>query len=468
MRTDVLEDAIYSIGERVVADGGLAVGPKDSDRAARDLLLAHAPRLASGAFRSEEPEVEFAIRTIGDLDDTVLAIQGPPGSGKTYCAARMILELVSKSKKVGVTATSHKVIRNLLDAVGREAGKIGSSVRLAHKCDDDGIGAGALAIPLVADNEKALRLLKANEADVMGGTTWLWARDEFVNAVDVLFVDEAGQIALANVLAVTRAAKSVVLLGDPQQLEQPHKGSHPEGVSVSALEHIIGDNLTIAPDRGVFLPITWRLAPNICSFTSELFYEGRLRAKPDLDRQRLRGTGEFDGSGLWLVEVEHDANRNFAPEEVDVVAELVTRLTASGTQWTNQAGESRQMTGQDILVVSPYNAQVSRLAERLTTAGVRVGTVDKFQGQEAPVVIYSMATSRPEDAPRGMEFLYSLNRLNVATSRARCAAILVASPKLFEPECRTPRQIRLANALCRFRELAQLRTFARVELGGQP
>jgi uncharacterized protein len=456
VRTDVLEDAIYAVGEKIIADGALAVGPRDSDRAARDLLLASAPRLRSGVFGSEEPEDEFAIRTVGDLDDTVLAIQGPPGAGKTHCAARMILALVSEGKKVGVTATSHRVIRNLLDAVGRAAGELGSSVRLAHKCDDEDIGVGASAVTVITNNEKALRLLQANQADVVGGTAWLWARDEFVGAVDVLFVDEAGQIALANAIAVSRAAKSLVLLGDPQQLQQPHKGSHPDGVSVSALQHIIGEHLTVAPARGIFLPVTWRLAPDVCSFTSELFYEGKLKSKPGLERQRLSGAQEFDGNGLWVVEVDHDANRNFAPEEVEVVANLVSRLTAPGTLWTNEAGESRQLTGQDILVVSPYNAQVSRLAERLAAGGVRVGTVDKFQGQEAPVVIYSMATSRPEDAPRGMEFLYSSNRLNVSTSRARCAAVLVASPKLLEPECRTPRQIRLANALCRFRELAQV------------
>ena len=171
---------------------------------------------------------------------------------------------------------------------------------------------------------------------------------------------------------------------------------------------------------------------------------------------RLVGIGEFDGSCLWVVEVDHDGNRNWSQEEIDAVATLVTRLMAPAARWIDEHGKENIVTGQDILVVSPYNAQVSRLQERLAPTGVRVGTVDKFQGQEAPVVIYSMATSRPEDAPRGMEFLYSLNRLNVATSRARCAAILVASPRLFEPECRTPRQMKLANALCRYREMAQV------------
>ena len=276
---------------------------------------------------------------------------------------------------------------------------------------------------------------------------------EFAQAVDVLFVDEAGQMSLANVLAVAQAAGSIVLLGDPQQLEQPKKGSHPEGVNDSALQHILGEHQTIPADRGIFLPVTWRLAPSICAFTSELFYEGRLTSKPGLEQQQLTG-GPFTGSGLWVVEVDHDGNRNASDEEVEAVADLVAKLTAPGSQWIDEHGVAKQMTGDQILVVAPYNAQVSRLGDRLKDTGARVGTVDKFQGQQAPVVIYSMATSRPEEAPRGLEFLYSLNRLNVATSRAQCAVILVASPHLFVPDCSTPRQMKLANALCRYRELA--------------
>ena len=249
-----------------------------------------------------------------------------------------------------------------------------------------------------------------------------------------------------------------MLLGDPQQLEQPIKGSHPEGVEASALGHMLAGRLTIPDHLGIFLPVTWRLAPSIASLTSELFYEGRLTSKPGLENQRLAGTGDLglDGNGLWLCPVEHDGNRSSSIEEIEVIAGLVTRLLEGSVAWINEKGETATLVGDDVLVVAPYNAQVSRLAERLAPTGARVGTVDKFQGQEAPVVIYSMATSRPEDAPRGMEFLYSLNRLNVATSRARCAAIVVANPRLFEPECRTPRQMKLANALCRFREVARL------------
>jgi uncharacterized protein len=215
---------------------------------------------------------------------------------------------------------------------------------------------------------------------------------------------------------------------------------------------VLGGAETMPGDRGIFLPVTWRMSPAITRFTSELFYDGKLAAEDTLVVQELRGTGRYDGSHLWLVSVSHDGNQTASSEEVDVVATLVDELTRGS--WVDQHGAVRPLTRDDIRVVAPFNAQVNRLVDRLGASGAPVGTVDRFQGQTAAVVIYSMTTSRPEDAPRGLEFLYSLNRLNVATSRARCAVFLVASPRLFEPACRTPRQMRLANALCRYREMS--------------
>jgi uncharacterized protein len=217
------------------------------------------------------------------------------------------------------------------------------------------------------------------------------------------------------------------------------------------------------------------MSPSLTRFTSELFYAGRLHADPRLEAQALRGTGRSDGSGLWLMPVAHDGNQNAAPEEVEAVADLVGSLLnpdwcltpppspgasaqrcADGPRWIDLQGVAHPLTGADIKVVAPFNAQVNRLTERLSPLGVSVGTVDKFQGQTAAVVIYSLTTSRPEDAPRGTEFVYSRNRLNVATSRARCAVFVVCSPRILEPECRTPRQMQLANGLCRYAELARI------------
>lgn len=448
--TDTIEDALERIAESVASG-------HDGFGAARALLAAEPPRLLGESLvrPPSESAGDLAVRVVGALNRTVLAVQGPPGSGKTYCGARMICALVRQGKRVGVTATSHSVIRKLLEETAKAAAGAGTAVRLAHKVGDDDHGVTETdCVHLFDDNARARDTLVNGEVDVMGGTAWFWARPELASTVDVLFVDEAGQMALPNVVAVSQAANSIVLLGDPRQLEQPQRGSHPDGVDVSALEHILGERQTIPDDRGLFLPETWRLAPAICDFTSELFYENRLAPHAGLERQRITGAQGLPESGLVFVPVEHDGSRNASDDEVEVVAALVARLTAAGTQWIDGDGHTHRLSGTDVLVTAPYNAQVNRLADRLAATGARVGTVDRFQGQEAAVAIYSMTTSRPEDAPRGLEFLYSLNRLNVATSRARCLAVVVASPRLFEAECQTPRQMKLANGLCRYRELA--------------
>lgn len=449
VRTDAMADALMRIGA-AMADDAPAYG------AARTLLRGDPPRLRGAVFDdgSAEDAQGKALRVVHLLDRSVLAVQGPPGAGKTFLGAQMICSLVRQGKRVGVVATSHKVIRHLLEEVAKHADEAGTRLTLAHKCDDDEPDDGTSGIRCVSANAEARELLDKREVSVLGGTAWVWSRDDFADSVDVLFVDEAGQMSLANVVAVSQAANSVVLLGDPRQLEQPRKGSHPDGVDVSALEHLLGGHQTIPPDRGIFLPTTWRLAPSICRFTSEAFYERRLDSLPGLERQHLSGVVGLPDAGLVIVPVEHVGNRNYSPEEIDVVESLVARLTAAGATWTNRAGVDAPLRGSDVLVVAPYNAQVTRLTKRLEKVAVAAGTVDKFQGQEAPVVIYSMTTSSSDEAPRGMEFLLSLNRLNVATSRARCLAIVVASSRLLEIECRTPRQMRLANALCRFRELA--------------
>jgi uncharacterized protein len=451
VRTNDMEDAIERIAEDVVRNG---ITGGIQYRVARNLLLRHPPRLREHSFERLEGEspAAFARRIVPYLDATVLPIQGPPGAGKTRTGARMICDLVRAGLKVGVTAVSHRVIHHLLQGVVEAAREERLAVTCVEKVSEK--SDAPTAIDEFTKNGDVLARLGDGRAKVAGGTQWLWASAEAQDAVDVLFVDEAGQLSLANVVAVSHAANSLVLLGDPQQLEQPQQGSHPDGTGVSVLEHVLGNHQTMPTDRGIFLAETWRLAPAICSFTSETFYEGRLEPAAGRGQQRLSGTDPFEGSGLWVVPVKHEGNRNSSAEEVDVVDWAVGSLLRPRSSWVDPKGTTRPMTPADVLVVAPYNAHVTLLTERLGRRGVRVGTVDKFQGQEAPAVIYSMATSSPEEAPRGMEFLYSLNRLNVATSRARCACILVASPRLFEPDCRTPGQMKLANALCRYLEQA--------------
>ncbi|MCI0364514.1 MAG: Upf1 family helicase [Phycisphaerales bacterium] len=202
----------------------------------------------------------------------------------------------------------------------------------------------------------------------------------------------------------------------------------------------------------MFLEQTWRLHPAICAYTSELFYDGKLRSKEGLEKQVIKGAGPLSGSGLRYLPVEHRGNQNCSPEEAEAIRGLVNGILAAKATWVDREGQEALVRLEDILIITPYNVQVFEIQQRLP--GARVGTVDKFQGQQAPVAIYSTATSSHADAPRGMEFLYCLNRLNVATSRARCISLIVSSPQVFEAECRTPRQIQLANAFCRYLEMA--------------
>jgi uncharacterized protein len=486
---------LLEIGRWIAANGIDAPG---EHRAARDLLLRAPPRFVAGArgLGGDEPrqaaasnegarvislgaarsvrerriaaavgvpsaevdaEVVDARRLGFELDHGVLPIQGPPGTGKTFTGSHMILELLKAGKKVGVTAVSHEVIRNLLKDVCKRAAEARLlDFQCLHKGEErEGDPNGLHSID---DNARVARAFATGEYALLGGTSWLWARPEFRDGVDVLFIDEAGQMSLADVLAVSAGAKSLVLLGDPQQLEQPQQAAHPPGTAASALEHLLAGAKTIAADRGLFLHQTRRLHPAICQFTAEAFYEDRLTAVPGLERQAVLGAegtyaAELGGAGLRYVPVEHEGNQGRALEEVDAIAALVRELVAPGVVWRDARGSETPLTAADLMVVAPYNAQVTALAQRLPD--VRVGTVDKFQGQQAPVVIVSLTTSTPEDAPRGMDFLFSANRLNVATSRAKGLCILVGNPRLFEPDCRTPQQMRLANAFCRYRELAR-------------
>jgi uncharacterized protein len=272
-------------------------------------------------------------------------------------------------------------------------------------------------------------------------------------AVDVLFVDEAGQMSLANVVSIAPSAASLVLLGDPQQLDQPLRGSHPPGAERSALAHVLGDAATMPPTRGLFLETTWRLHPDLCRYTSEAFYDDRLESEPTLEVQRLVAAPPFRGAGPRFLGRKTAGYDNESPDEAATVAELARTLVDGGATWIDRHGDERRLTWEDVLIVAPYNAQVGAIT-RLLPQGARVGTVDKFQGQEAPISIYSMTTSAPEHAPRGLDFLYSRHRLNVATSRARCIAVVVASPELLRVRARTPAHMRLVNALCRFVEMA--------------
>ncbi len=452
VRTQAHQERLIEIGEWVADHGIDGPGPH---RAMRDLLLGEPPRVGQAPgeplAREGETDLEAARRLVMALDATTLAIQGPPGSGKTYSGARMICTLLAAGKRVGITGMSHKVIGNLLAEVLRAGGHEGIEVRPIQHGQPHQVLADDRVLR-AKDADDVRHRLEDGRSNLAAGTSWLWASSKVAEAIDVLFVDEAGQISLANVVAMSQATDSVVLLGDPQQLDQPLRGTHPPGAERSALGHVLDGAATISPDRGLFLERTWRLHPALCAFTSEVFYDDRLEPEPHLVNQHvLSDVPLVDGVGPRLLAVPTIGADSESPIEATAVAELARSIV--GGSWTDGTGVTRRLTWDEVLIVAPYNAQVGAI-QRLLPAGARVGTVDKFQGQEAPISIYSMTTSSADLAPRGMDFLYSRNRLNVATSRARCVAVVVGSPDLWRVRARTPAQMRLANAFCRFIELA--------------
>ena len=296
--------------------------------------------------------------------------------------------------------------------------------------------------------------------DLAGGTAWLLTREELDGAFDYLFIDEAGQVALADALALSTCAKNIVLLGDPSQLAQVSQGRQPLHVGDSVLQHLLGEDQTVAPHRGIFLDVSYRMEPEICAFVSDAMYEQRLKPAPQTAMHAVRMPNS-ELQGLFYVPLEHAGNSSSSPEEADEVVRSILLLRQDGevvdSQPSENAGVARPLTDRDVIVVTPYNAQRRLIRQRLVNAGldVRVGTVDKFQGEEAPVVFYSLATSSGDDIPRNVGFLFERNRFNVAISRARALSILVCSPRLLDISCRTTEEMALANLLCAFAERAQ-------------
>lgn len=418
----------------------------DQYRPLRGILRREPPHFHEHEGEIQTIDLGQMKRLVSDLDGSHLFIQGPPGSGKTWMGARLISHLLNEGKRVGVASTSHKAIHNLLDEIevaAKEDGVRFWGLKKSTEGNDESVyesrhiqsaaGIGSFAAPAV---------------NLIAGTSWLFAREEVERApVDFLFVDEAGQVSLADALAMGTCARNLVFLGDPLQLAQVTQGTHPPGTGVSVLEHLLGDAQTVPPSQGIFLEQTYRMHPSITRFVSEIVYEERLRSAEACELQDT----SF-GTGLRFLATQHDGNRRRSSEEAALIADEIERMI--GGEFVGADRTVRLLAPSDFMVVTPYNEQVRCLRELLPDT-VRVGTVDKFQGQEAPVVFFSMATSTGTDAPRNLEFLFSRNRLNVAVSRARCLAILVANPKLLEAPCRTIEQMRLVNALCRFVELAE-------------
>jgi predicted RecB family nuclease len=438
IKNTVLRDAVYRVTE------GLLTG-EGRYSAISDFLNRQPPRLRNRPPGSEiltgSNDISETLQAVSAMDNTCLPIQGPPGTGKTYVSALTIIDLIQNGKRVGVASNAHKAIDNLLIAVAAQARNQGLSFTIVKKISSSEDAPRDPDIISTTSNDD--RLL--HDAPLVGGTAWLFARPEMDSQFDYMFIDEAGQVSIANLVAIGSAAKNIVLVGDQMQLPQPVQGVHPGESGLSTLDYLLNNERTVRPDQGIFLPISRRMHPSICKIVSDLVYESRLTSDPDTARHHIASKGDLLSSGICFIEVEHHGNGQTSQEEAERISQLYNSLL--GSIFTDRKGQNHVMSIEDILVVSPYNAQVNLLTEKLPK-NARVGTVDRFQGQEAPACLISMATSSAEEMPRDIEFLFSLNRLNVALSRAQALAIVVASPRLLDVPCSTLDEMRLVNALC--------------------
>jgi len=420
---------------------------------ATDLLLRRVPRLrartSGGALaRGTGDDVADIARSLIDLDRSYLAVQGPPGTGKTYVGSHVVARLVLEHGfRVGVVAQSHAVVEHMLDRIV-EAGVPTAQVAKAPKTSS-APAPGSLSFTPIAKNGMAAYIAEQSAGFVVGGTAWDFSHPGRVarGGLDLLVIDEAGQFSLASTIAVSVAATRLLLLGDPQQLPQVSQGTHPEPVDTSALGWIMDGAAVIEADRGYFLAQTRRMRPEVAAPVSELSYEGRLAAHPGAGARALDGVAP----GVVPLALTHSGNATQSIEEAAAVVRLVRDLV--GRAWTPGEGESpRPLAATDLIVVTPYNAQQVVVEEALAAAGfaeVPVGTVDRFQGQEAAVAIVSLAASSGRDAPRGLEFLLLQNRLNVAVSRAMHTAYLVYSSGLLDDLPRTPDGVARLSAFAR-------------------
>lgn len=438
---EVLRAAILRVAQNALEDGtryGALLAVLDRRLPRIDGIAAGKPLVDAAADL-----VTATVSAVARLKKSYLPIQGPPGTGKTYVASHAILALLRAGKRVAVTSHSHKAIDNLLLAVASRA-KESQFELTGIKKTDDGDELQEAGIDVAAVNTDA----RLATYPLVGGTAWLLARPEHDQAFDYLIVDEAGQFSLANLVAAGACAKNIVLVGDPMQLAQPVQGVHPGQSGASSLGYVLGEAATIAPERGVFLPVSRRMHPAICRYISDVVYDGRLSGDADTARQVLiadRRADDYPKAGLCFMPLDHDGNSQSSEEEAAAVRSAF--LAFKGQRFVDREGKERRIATNDILVVTPYNAQAN-LLQRTLPAGARVGTVDRFQGQEAPVCIVSMATSSAEEMPRNIEFLFSVNRLNVAISRAQALSIVIASPRLLDVPCSSIEQMRLVNALC--------------------
>lgn len=430
-----------------------------------DFLMGIKPRISNhiggDIVSSEEPDarLEQIIVAISNLDSSYLPIQGPPGSGKTYTGKHTIAHLLKSGAKIGISSNSHKAINNLLLSVAEHCKQY--NIKASFFCTKETDGELADYDVTISNNSRLASQIQ--QACVIGATAWGFAREEMAQQLDYLFVDEAGQVSTANLVAMSRSARNLVLMGDQMQLGQPSQGTHPAESGLSILDYLLHDTATISADMGVFLDMTYRMHSKVNTVISQLIYESKLRSHLDNDKRILKvleptaihsmapqtlDTHINTEAGIIFVPVEHEGNTQASDEEVSVIERLAKsllgRMLHTGSTKDNGEAVVRPITWDDMLFVAPYNHQVSKLKNVLGKQA-KVGSVDKFQGQESPIVFLSMCASDANESPRGIDFLFDKNRINVAISRAQTLAIVVANPNLGNTSVNSVEQLRKVN-----------------------
>jgi predicted RecB family nuclease len=452
-KINLLEDSIFKFADSLVE------GQNKYD-AIKSILNKEIPKIKGikqgekiikeNDFDNEIPEI------ISRLDNSYIYIQGPPGTGKTRQAANTILKLLKDGKKIGVTANSHKVIHNLVNRVISFAKKENFKFKGVHKHsvrDEDTIYREKEVeeneyVTSVPDSIDFNSLYEKKEAGLFTGTKYHFVHSVNDEKLDYLFIDEAGQFTIADVLSVGRVAKNIVLIGDQNQLGSPVEGVHPGESSKSVLNFLLGDLETIPEDRGIFLDTTYRLHPKINEFISHNFYDGKLICHKDnkLRSIDLSGHTSTKSEGIFYIQADHEGRSQKSIEETEIVKKLVKSFL--GRELFDSKGKKKKLDINDILVVSPYNAQTNFLTENLDK-GAKIGTIDKFQGQEASITIVSMTSSDVDCLPKDLDFIFDKNRLNVALSRSQLISIVIFNPRLLDTYPTTKEQLVLLNNFCK-------------------
>jgi uncharacterized protein len=441
---EVITESIFRVVAGYSETGALAPCLSDFLRRARPRLK---PPADGALVQPGEDVIAAGIRIASQMQDTCLCIQGPPGTGKTYTSARIIKALLEDGKRVGISSNSHKAILNLMKEVCA-AGYVGWGMKVGGEEEEDifHIYRNIFHEGSSTDGAQCYR------EGLIGGTAWLFSREDIAGKLDYLFVDEAGQVSLANLVGMSPSTRNIVLMGDQMQLGQPIQGSHPGESGQSILEYYLQGHATIPSDLGIFLATTWRMHPDVCSFISEAVYEGRLQPEPGNVNRVIECPAGAAGlvnaeAGIVFIPVEHEGNTQGSDEEVATIAQLVAELVGR-TRYDKQGKNAGAVTVADgMIFVSPYNLQVRKL-KRALPEGARIASVDKFQGQEAPIVVVSMCCSPGEYGTRGLKFVLDPNRLNVAISRAESLAIVVGDPRLAESAAGDIDDMRRLNLYC--------------------